>query len=43
MWEDFEDKLFEVLGNNYILFIPPKSELVIKLEKLYQKRKDELQ
>lgn len=42
MWDDFEDKLFEVLGNNYILFIPPKSDLVIKLEKLYQKRKDEL-
>ena len=43
MWEDFEDKLYEVLGNNYTLFMPRKSELVIKLEKLYQKRKDELQ
>lgn len=42
MWEDFEDKLFEILGNNYILFIPPKSELVIKLENLYKKRKDEI-
>ena len=42
MWDDFEDKLYEVLGNNYILFIPPKSDLVIKLERLYQKRKEEL-
>lgn len=36
--DELEEKLYNLMGENFILYIPPKSDLIIKLEKLYNKK-----
>lgn len=32
------DELIDILGDNYWLYIPPPSDLIIKMEKLYKRK-----
>lgn len=40
--DELEEKLYEILGDNFILFVPEKSELIIKLEKLLEKKRRDM-
>lgn len=33
--DNLEEKLYEIMGENFILYIPPESELVKKLKNMY--------
>lgn len=37
--DDFEEKLYEVLGENFILYIPTESNLVKKMKKIYNEKR----
>ena len=36
--DELEEKLFELLGENFILYIPPESKLIKQLKNLYKKK-----
>jgi len=36
--DELEEKLYNLMGENFILYIPPESDLIIKLKKLYNKK-----
>lgn len=37
--DDFEEKLFEVMGESFILYIPTESNLVKKMKKIYDEKR----
>lgn len=36
--EDLECKLLETMGENFILYIPEKSKLILRMEKIYKEK-----